>query len=42
MFGVATDDDGWRMHAWIEIDGVVVGEETGDWAPLRAHEGRGR
>ena len=33
--GVAKEGDGVRAHAWIEVDGRVVGEQTGDFAPLR-------
>lgn len=41
IFGVAREGSGLRMHAWIEINGTVVGEESGDWAPLSAHGSAG-
>ena len=33
--GVARDGDEIRAHAWIEIDGRVIGDDSGDYAPLR-------
>lgn len=33
--GVARDGESVRAHAWIEVDGRVVGDEAGDYAPLR-------
>jgi hypothetical protein len=35
QIGVAKEDDRVRAHAWIEVDGRVVGDESGDYAPLR-------
>jgi hypothetical protein len=35
--GVANDDGAIRAHAWIEVGGEVVGEDTGEFAPLRSH-----
>jgi hypothetical protein len=39
--GVANEDGEIRAHAWIEVDGAVVGDDSGDWAPLRPHESAG-
>jgi hypothetical protein len=33
--GVAREGDDVRAHAWIEVDGRVLGNETGEFAPLR-------
>jgi hypothetical protein len=33
--GVARDGDEVRAHAWIEVDGRVLGEKAGEFAPLR-------
>jgi hypothetical protein len=33
--GVAHDGDEVRAHAWIEVDGRVLGDDSGDYAPLR-------
>jgi hypothetical protein len=33
--GVARDGDEVKAHAWIEVDGHVLGEDTGEFAPLR-------
>jgi transglutaminase superfamily protein len=33
--GVAKEGDEIRAHAWIEVNGRVVGDESGDYAPLR-------
>lgn len=41
LIGVAREDGEIRAHAWIEVEGNVVGEESGDWAPLRSHETAG-
>ena len=38
--GVAKENDEIRAHAWIEVDGRVIGDETGDFAPLRRSGGR--
>jgi hypothetical protein len=35
QIGVAKEGDRVRAHAWIEVDGRVVGDESGDYAPLR-------
>ena len=37
LIGVARENDTIRAHAWIEIQGRVIGERSGDFAPLRAH-----
>lgn len=39
MIGVAEEDGSIRAHAWIEIDGVPVGDTSGDFAPLRRGNG---
>lgn len=41
FIGVAKKDGAIRAHAWIEVDGAVVGEDTGEYAPLRAHKTAG-
>lgn len=33
--GVAQDNGSIRAHAWIEVEGAVIGESSGDYAPLR-------
>lgn len=39
LIGVAREEEGdIRAHAWIEVNGEVVGDQHGDWAPLRSHE----
>ena len=35
--GVAREGEEIRAHAWIEVDGRVVGDESGEYAPLRKH-----
>jgi hypothetical protein len=39
--GVAKEDDAIRAHAWVEVDGRVVGDDTGEFAPLRSHKNAG-
>jgi hypothetical protein len=39
--GVAKEDGTVRAHAWVEVDGRVVGDDTGDYAPLRSHKNAG-
>lgn len=39
--GVANENGSIRAHAWIEVDGHVVGDDTGDYAPLRSHKHAG-
>jgi Transglutaminase-like superfamily len=41
LFGVAREGSDIRAHAWIEIDGKAVGDDFGDWAPLRSNESAG-
>ncbi len=41
LIGVAREGPDVRAHAWIEIAGEVVGDQSGDWAPLRPHESHG-
>lgn len=41
LIGVANEGESIRAHAWIEVDGVVVGEDTGEFAPLRTHKNGG-
>ena len=41
LIGVANEDGSIRAHAWIEVDGRVVGDDTGDYAPLRSHKNAG-
>jgi hypothetical protein len=35
QIGVAKEEGRVRAHAWIEVDGRVVGDDSGDYAPLR-------
>lgn len=35
MLGVDRSTSELRAHAWVEVSGEVVGDETGDFAPLR-------
>ena len=39
--GVAREEGSIRAHAWIEVDGRVVGDDSGDYAPLRSHKTAG-
>lgn len=41
LIGVAREEGGIRAHAWIEVGGNVVGEQSGDWAPLRSQQTAG-
>jgi transglutaminase superfamily protein len=41
MIGVAKEDGLTRAHAWIEVGGKVVGDDSGDYAPLRSHKTAG-
>jgi hypothetical protein len=41
FIGVAKRDGAIRAHAWIEVDGAVVGEDTGEFAPLHSHRSAG-
>ena len=37
LIGVSKEGGEIRAHAWIEVDGQVIGEKGGDFAPLRPH-----
>lgn len=39
--GVAKENGAIRAHAWVEVDGEVIGEDTGEFAPLRSHKNAG-
>jgi hypothetical protein len=41
MIGVAQEEGSIRAHAWIEVDGTVVGDTSGDYAPLRRRSAEG-
>lgn len=41
LIGVAKEGPDVRAHAWIEIADEVVGDQSGDWAPLRPHGNHG-